>query len=59
MFKSELTLAFFDADNHLCLTLRKQKFTLASSKSHVLRFLICEFRSVLCLSVFQGSIAYD
>ena len=50
-FKSQLTIAFFAAVNHLNGPLRKQNFTLKGSKGHGFRF-----RSVLCVSVFQGSL---
>ena len=55
-FKSQLTIAFFAAVNHLSGPLRKQNFTLTGSKVHGLLFLIGGFRSVLCISVFQGSL---
>ena len=61
-FKSQLTIAFFAAVNHLNGPLRKQNFTLTGSKGHGLWFVIGGFRSVLCVSVFQGSllvIVYD
>ena len=54
--KSELTIAFFTAVNHLNKPLRKQNFTLTGSKGHGLRFVIGGFRSVLCVSVFQGAL---
>ena len=53
-FKSQLTIAFFAAVNHLNGPLRKQYFTLTGSKSQGLLFVIGRFRSVLCVSVFQG-----
>ena len=56
MFKSQLTIAFFAAVNHLNGPLRKQNFSLTGSKGHVLGFVIGRFRSVLCVSVFQGSL---
>ena len=43
-FKSQLTIAFFAAVNHLNGPLRKQNFTSRG------------FRSVLCVSLFQGSL---
>ena len=55
-FKSQLTIAFFAAVNHLNGPLRKQNFTLTGSKGHCLGFVIGGFRSVLCVSVFQGSL---
>ena len=36
MFKSQLTIAFFAAVNHLNGPLRKQNFSLTGSKGHVL-----------------------
>ena len=53
-FKSQLTIAFFAAVNHLNGPLRKQNFSLTGSKGHGLCFVIGGFRSVLCVSVFQG-----
>ena len=55
-FKSQLTIAFFAAVNHLNGPLRKQNFTLTGSKGHGLWFVIGGFRSVLCVSMFQGSL---
>ena len=55
-FKSQLTIAFFAAVNHLNGPLRKQNFILTGSKGHGLWFLIGGFRSVLGVSVFQGSL---
>ena len=55
-FKSQLTTAFFAAVNHLNGPLRKQNFTLRGSKGHGLWFVIGGFRSVLRVSVFQGSL---
>ena len=55
-FKSQLTIAFLTAVNHLNGPLRKQNFTLTGSKGHGLWFLIGGFRSVLGVSVFQGSL---
>ena len=54
-FNSQLIIAFFAAVNHLSGPLRKQNFTLTGSKGHGLWFLIGGFRSLLCISVFQGS----
>ena len=54
--KSQLTIAFFAAVNHLNGPLRKQNFTLTGSKGQGLWFVIGGFRSVLCVSVFQGSL---
>ena len=48
-FKSQLTIAFLAAVNHLNGPLRKQNF-------HGFLFVIGGFRSVLCVSVFQGSL---
>ena len=55
-FKSQLTFALFAAVNHLNRPHRKQKFTSTNSKRsrHGLWFVIGGFRSVLCVSVFQG-----
>ena len=47
---------FFAPVNQLNRPLRKQNFTLTSSKDHGLLFGIGGFRSVLCVSVFQGSL---
>ena len=55
-FKSQLTIAFFAAVNHLNGPLRKQDSTLMGSKSQDLWFVIGGFWSVLCVSVFQGSL---
>ena len=55
-FKSQMTIAFFAAVNHLSGPLRKQNFTLTVSKGHGLRFVIDGFRTVLYVSVFQGSL---
>ena len=55
-FKSQLTIVFFAAVNHLNGPLRKQNFTLMGSKGHGLRFVIGGFRSILYVSVFQGSL---
>ena len=55
-FKSQLAIAFFAAVNHLNGPVRKQNFTLTGSKGYDLGFVIGEFRSVLCVSVFQGSL---
>ena len=55
-FESQRTIAFFAAVNHLNGPLRKQNFTLTGSKGHGLWFVIGGFRSVLCVSVFQGSL---
>ena len=55
-FKSQLTIAFFAAVNHLNGPLRKQNSTITGSKGHGLCFVIGEFQSVLCVSVFQGSL---
>ena len=50
-FKSQLTITFFAAVNHLNGPLRKQTFTLTGSKGHGFWFVIGEFRSVLCVCV--------
>ena len=56
-FKSQLTFAFSAAFNHLSdLLNRKQKFTSTDLKRHGLWFVIGGFRSVLCVSLFQGSL---
>ena len=55
-FKSQLTIALFAAVNHVNGPLRKQNFTLTGSKGHGFLFVIGGFRSVLCVSVFQGSL---
>ena len=55
-FKSQLMIAFFATVNHFNGPLRKQNFTLTDSKGQGLRFVIGGFRSVLCVSVFQGSL---
>ena len=55
-FKSQSTIAFLAAVNHLNGPLRKQNFTLMGSKGHDFLFVIGGFRSVLCVSVFQGSL---
>ena len=49
-FKSQLTTAFFAAVNHLNGPLRKQNFNRFKRS----RFVIGGFRSVLCVTVFQG-----
>ena len=51
-FKSQLTIAFFAAVKQLNGPLRKQNFN-GFKRSW---FVICGFRSVLCVSVFQGSL---
>ena len=55
-FTSQLTIAFFTAVNYLNAPLREQNFSLTGSKGHGLWFVIDGFRSVLCVSVFQGSL---
>ena len=55
-FKSQLTIAFFAAVDHLNGPVTKQNFTLTGSKRQGLWFVIGGFRSVLCVSVFQGSL---
>ena len=52
-FRSQPTIAFFAAVNHLNGPLRKQNFTSRVQRSW---FVICGFRSVLCVSLFQGSL---
>ena len=56
-FKSQLTIAFFAAVN-LKGPVRKQNFTLRGSKGHGLWswIVIGGFQSILCISVFQGSL---
>ena len=54
-FKSQLTFPFFAAVN-LSRPLRKQKFTSMGSKGHGLWYVIGGFRSVLYISVIQGSL---
>ena len=56
-FKSQLTFAFLaavDHFRHFSGAHRKHKFTSTCSKGHGLWFVIGVFRSVLCVSVFQG-----
>ena len=56
-FKSQLMFVFFAAVNHFrhfSGAHRKHKFTSTCSKGHGLWFVIGVFRSVLCVSVFQG-----
>ena len=55
-FKSQLTIVFFAAVNHLNGPLGTQNFTLTGSKGHGFWFVIGGFRSVLCVSLFQGSL---
>ena len=55
--KSQLTIAFFAAVNHLNGPLRKQSFTLTGSKGQGSWFVMGGFRSDLCVSVFQGSLS--
>ena len=55
-FKSQLTITIFAAVNYLNEPLRKQNFILTGSKGHGLWFVIGGFQSVLCVSVFQGSL---
>ena len=55
-FKSQLTIAFFATVTHLNGPLRKQNFTLTGSKGPDLGFVIGGFRSILCVSVLQGSL---
>ena len=53
--RSQPTIAFFAAVNHLILTdLLGNKTLLHGFKRSW--FVICGFRSVLCVSVFQGSL---
>ena len=54
-FKSHVTFAFFAAVNHLSRPLTKQKFTSTGSKGHE-SLVICGFQSILCVSLFQGSL---
>ena len=59
-FKSQLTIAFFAAVNHLNGPLRKQNFTLTGCKGHGLRFVIGGFGSVLlCVFLCFKYIACD
>ena len=58
-FKSQLTIAFFAAVNHLNGPLRKQNFTLTGSKGQGLWFVIGGFRSVLCVSGVSRFVACD
>ena len=55
-FNSQLMIALFAAVNHVNGPLRKQNFTLTGLKGHGFWFVIGGFRSVLCVSVFQGSL---
>ena len=56
-FKSQRRLhAFFAAVNNFSGPLRKQNFTSAGLKGHGLPFVISGFQSILCVSVFQGSL---
>ena len=55
-FKSQPTFGFFSPVNHLNEPIRKQNFTQTGSKGHGLWSVIGGFRSVLCVSVFQGSL---
>ena len=52
-FISQPTIAFFAAVNHLNGPLRKQTLLHGFKRSW---FVICGFRSVLCVSLFQGSL---
>ena len=52
----QLTFAFFSAVNHLSEPLRKQNFTYRGSKGHGLWSVIGGFQSILCVSVFRGSL---
>ena len=53
-FKSQLTIAFFAAVNYLDGRLKKQNFNLTGSQGYGLWVVIVGFRSVVCVSVFQG-----
>ena len=55
-FKSQLTITFFAAVNHLNGPLRKQNFSLTGSKGHGLWFVIGGLRSLSRVSVFQDSL---
>ena len=55
-FKGQLAFTFFAVVNHFREPRRKQMFSSTASKGHGLWFLIGGFRSVLCVSVFQGSL---
>ena len=54
-FKSQLTIAFFAAVNHLNGPLRKQNFTLTGSKVMVCDLWLVDF-DPFCVSVLQGSL---
>ena len=54
--KAVFTFAFFTVVNHLSGPLKKQNFTETGSKGHGLWSVIGVFWSVLCFSVFQGSL---
>ena len=54
--KSQLTFALFAAVNHLSGPLREQTFTSTGSKGHGLLFVTGGFRSVMFVSVLQGSL---
>ena len=53
-FRSQPTIAFFAAVNHLNGPLRKQNLTSQGFKRSL--FVNCGIRSVLCVSLFQGSL---
>ena len=57
--KSQPTIAFFAAVNHLNGPLRKQNFTLTGSKGQGLRFVIGGFRSVSVCFCVSRSVAWD
>ena len=52
-FRTQTTIAFFAAVNNLNGPLRKQNFTSRVQRSW---FVICGFRSVFCVSLFQGAL---
>ena len=52
-FRTQPSIAFFAAFNHLNGPLRKRNFTSRFKRSW---FVICGFRSILCGSLFQGSL---
>ena len=55
-FQNQLMFVFFAAVNHLFGPLRNQMFTSTGLKGHGFLFVIGGFLSILCFSVFQGSL---
>ena len=53
-FKRQLKFLLLTAVNHLSWPLKKENFASMSSKVHGLWFVTGGFRSILCVSVFQG-----